>query len=253
MKAVTQKEAIISKTRRDGGLSVRYDYFGKKLSLDQNPQGFLVERYYPNPLINPHFHDVDEFQLVVGGHGRIGKWPVKPFSFHYTDAYTPYGPIVGDEDGIAFLTLRNCASGGHWTMPGNRHLMPGHAGRHFLKKFETDICNLNNGEVKTIDLIESFEDGLRVCGYYLGPGAEATALETNAGGQYHIVLGEGFLLENDKVLPSNTIIHVNRGEEALQYKAGPKGASVLCMQFALPGDRPGSNPGKIKRDNYVEL
>ncbi|MEL0107878.1 MAG: hypothetical protein VW802_13150 [Rhodospirillaceae bacterium] len=252
MRAVAPEDARKSEYQREGGTGIRHDYFGQKSDLDQNPQGFLVERSYPNPVINPHFHDVDQFQVVVEGYGRIGKRQVKPVSFHYADAYTPYGPIIGEEEGISFFTLRNCASGGHWTMPGNKQHMPGRAGRNVAQVFDTDLSGLKDGEVKTEDLIERFEDGLQVRGYHLGPNAETDALPSDGGGQYHVV-GSGYLLDGDKKLPRKSVIRVNPGEDTAHYKAGPEGASVLCMQYPFPTDRPGSDPSKMKRGEYVEL
>ncbi|MEQ8193849.1 MAG: hypothetical protein RIB59_05110 [Rhodospirillales bacterium] len=251
MRSVATYEAKQTPYQRDGGTGIRHDFFGQKSTLERNPQGFLVERSDPNPVITPHFHDVDQFQVVVAGHGRIGKRPVKPIAFHYADAFTPYGPIIGQEDGISFFTLRNCASGGHWAMPGNKQHMPGRAGRNVAQLFDTDISGLKPNEVKTVMLIEPHADNLQVVAYYLGPNAETDAIPSDGGGQYHMV-GSGFLLDGGKELPPKSLIRVNRGEDAAHYKAGPEGASVLCMQYPAPTDRPGSDPSKMKRDGYVE-
>ncbi|MBT3767250.1 MAG: hypothetical protein HOB79_20475 [Rhodospirillaceae bacterium] len=251
MRAVAKHEAGILEYERKGGMGIRHDFFGERGVVDTNPQAFLIERPYPNPVINPHFHDIDQFQVVVGGTGRIGKRPVKPIAFHYADAFTPYGPIIGEEDGIPFFTLRNCSSGGHWSMPGNKQFMPGRAGRNVAQLFDTDISRLQDGEIKQEALIEPFEDGLQVLAYYLGPNAETDAIPSNGGGQYHLV-GSGFLLDGDKELPEHSLMRVERGETAAHYKAGPDGASVLCMQYPGPSNRPGSDPSNMERDGYSE-
>ncbi len=255
MKAVATYEAKVSEYQRPGGTGLRHDFFGAKGIIDENPQAFLIERPYPNPVINPHFHDIDQFQVVVGGHGRIGKRPVKPLAFHYADAYTPYGPIIGEDDGISFFTLRNCASGGHWAMPGNKQHMPGRAGRNVAQLFDTDISGLKNTEVKHEFLIDPFEDALQVLAYHLGPNAETDPIPSDGGGQYHLV-GSGFLLDTengDKELPPKSLIRVDRDEAPAHYKAGPEGASVLCLQYPAPTERPGSDPSKMKREGYSEL
>ncbi|MEX2451242.1 MAG: hypothetical protein WD407_10340 [Rhodospirillales bacterium] len=252
MQAVASYEAEIIELQRKGGMSRRHNFFGKRGQVDQSPQAFLVERPYPNPRINPHFHDIDQYQVVVGGHGRIGKRPVKPIAFHYADAYTPYGPIIGEEEGIAFFTLRNAASGGHWAMPGNKQHMPGRAGRNIAQLFDTDISGLKEGEVRTENLIEPHEDGLQTVAYYLGPNAETDAIVSDGGGQYHLV-GSGLLLDGDKEMPPHSLIRVERGEGTVHYKAGPEGASVLCMQYPRPTSRPGSDPSKMAREGYTEL
>ena len=83
-----------------------------------------MDRLYPGARIDPHFHDIDQFQVVVDGDCRMGKKAADPVTFQYADAYTPYGPIVGAELGFAFFTLRPIASGGFFPMPGNKHNMP---------------------------------------------------------------------------------------------------------------------------------
>jgi hypothetical protein len=57
-------------------------------------------------VIKPHFHSVDQYQVVVRGVARSGKHPMCSGDFHYADAYTSYGPIVAGEGGLAFFTLR---------------------------------------------------------------------------------------------------------------------------------------------------
>jgi hypothetical protein len=251
MHAVASNQAKIEKYERKGGIGLRHDFFGQRGVVDKAPQAFLIERPYPNPVINPHFHDVDQFQVVVGGTGRIGKHKVKPMAFHYADAYTPYGPIIGEDDGIAFFTLRNCSSGGHWSMPGNKQHMPGRAGRNIAELFDTDISSLREKEVKQEFLFQPYDDRLQVLAYYLGPNAETDSIPSDGGGQYHLV-GSGALLDGKRELPLHSLIRTERGEPSPYYNAGPEGASVLCMQFPAPTERPGSDPNKMARKSYSE-
>lgn len=251
MHAVASYEVKIKEYQRKGGISLRHDFFGQGGVVDKHPQAFLIERPYPNPVIHPHFHDVDQFQVIVGGTGRIGKHRVQPMAFHYADAYTPYGPIIGEDDGIAFFTLRNCSSGGHWSMPGNKQHMPGRAGRNIADLFDTDISSLRENEVKQEFLFKASDDGLQVLAYYLGPNAETDAIPSDGGGQFHLV-GSGFLLDDEKELPLHSLIRIENGEYSPHYKAGPKGASILCMQFPVPTERPGSDPNKMTREGYSQ-
>jgi hypothetical protein len=124
MQAVASTEAKVKEIQRKGGIGRRHDYIGSPGEIEDKAQAFLVVRPYANARIEPHFHDVDQYQIVVAGDGRIGKREVRPITFQYADAFTPYGPIVARDDGISFFTLRNFASGGHWSMPGNKHNMP---------------------------------------------------------------------------------------------------------------------------------
>jgi hypothetical protein len=60
---------------------------------------YLIEQD-PNTVIKAHFHQANQFQVIVSGGGRLGKRDVAPVLVHYTDAYTPYGPINAGDAGL---------------------------------------------------------------------------------------------------------------------------------------------------------
>ena len=97
------KEIIDMQLR--GWRNLVWGYYGRLIELYDGPQAFLVDLPEPGATVEPHFHDVDQFQVIVRGEGRFGKDRVSEFCFHYADAYTPYGPIVGPAEGISFFTL----------------------------------------------------------------------------------------------------------------------------------------------------
>src|SRR5258708_35645044 len=66
------------------------------------PQAFLVEQD-PGTLIEPHFHLQDEFQVMVGGSGSLGRHAVQPVSVHYAGAHTGYGPITAGRGGVGYF------------------------------------------------------------------------------------------------------------------------------------------------------
>ena len=72
MQAIAASEADLKEiVRKDGG-GRRRDYFGTSGKITMSPQGFLVESPYANARIDPHFHDIDQFQVVVAGDGHVG-------------------------------------------------------------------------------------------------------------------------------------------------------------------------------------
>src|SRR5690242_14017160 len=109
------------------GRFVVTDFMGKNDGEGDHPQAFLVD-YTPaeGGAIQPHFHDVRQFQVVVHGEGAIGKLPISPVTFHYADAMSPYGPIVPSTDRLVFFTLRADHDPSGHPMPGSKHLMKGH-------------------------------------------------------------------------------------------------------------------------------
>lgn len=244
MQAVASTEAREMKVVRAGGTGRRVDYIGSPGTIDANPQAFLVDRLYPDARIDPHFHDIDQFQIVVEGDCRMGKKAAGPVTFQYADAYTPYGPIIGAEQGFAFFTLRPIASGGFFAMPGNRHNMPGRAGRNIAGLFDTGRPRPVAGIMVREALMESQDDGVDAVGLRLGAGAVTDGIPSDAGGQYYLVC-EGEVAQDGKTLPRHSLIHVEPGETPPTLRAGPEGADVLVLQFARPSGRPGSDPRQL--------
>jgi hypothetical protein len=53
-----------------------------------------------------HFHDHDQFQVVVAGSVDMAGEILGPGSVHYTDAMTPYGPFTAGPDGLTLMVIR---------------------------------------------------------------------------------------------------------------------------------------------------
>ena len=252
MRAVAYADAGVRAVKTPKGEGSVRTYFGEVLKVHPGPQGFLVDWTNPGARIDPHFHDIDQFQVVVRGTGRIGKKRIEPITFQYADGFTPYGPIVAEDEGIGFFTLRVAPSSGIWPMPGSRQFMPGRAGRNIAGIFRADRNPLPAGEARHEILIAATADGMTVEGQSLGPNAKAVGRASDGGGQYCLVCS-GALRHQGKVLEQNALIWVDPGEAPPHFEAGPEGASVLILQFPRPTDRPGSDPDKLAAraaDNY---
>ncbi len=243
MQAVSSQDAIEVEVVRPDRTTRRIDYIGSPGTIDANPQAFYVDRLYPAARIDPHFHDIDQFQVVVDGDCHMGKKHAGPVTFQYADAYTPYGPIVGREDGFAFFTLRPIASGGFWAMPGNRQNMPCRAGRNIAGRFDMSGPPPASGDVEMRRLMDAQPDGVDAVGIRLGPSAVADGPASDGGGQYYLVC-EGEVRVGDDLLPRRSLIHVAAGEAAPRFFACSEGADVLVLQFGRPSDRPGSDPAE---------
>ena len=83
------------------------------------PMAFLVEKEAA-AVVHPHFHQADQYQVIVQGSGRLGVHDVASVAVHYTDAYSAYGPIVAADEGVAWFTLRNAWDPGARYMPEHR-------------------------------------------------------------------------------------------------------------------------------------
>jgi hypothetical protein len=254
MAAIASTEARSREVQRPDGVGYRHDYYGTPGVIDTSPQAFLVELPYAGATVRPHFHDIDQFQVVVAGNGRIGKKALAPITFQYADAYTPYGPIVANDDGISFFTLRNVSSGGHYKMPGSKHLMACRAGRNIAGAFDTQAPLPGAGESTTETLLSAQQDGVLAIGIRLGAGAQHAPPRSDAGGQYLLVCSGSLVAEDGRQLPANSVLRTESGETGSTLIAGDNGAAVLVLQFGRPSSRPGSDPAVLAArdpDAYV--
>ena len=255
MHAVATSEARIKQVNVEGGVGQRHGYIGEPGQLNQAAQAFLVVRPFAGARIEPHFHDVDQFQVIVAGDGRIGKKAVRPITFQYADAFTPYGPIVANDKGLSFFTLRNIASGGFWAMPGNKQRMPGRAGRNIEGIFELSSGVPAAGEATRDELMPRQSDGVSAVGLRLGAHARAAGIPAEGKGQFYLVC-TGSLVADGKELPERSVIRVEPDDPAIGLQAGPRGAQVLALQFCAPCERPGTDPAKLAEratKGYVNL
>ncbi len=218
-------------------------YYGEALAVHEGPQVFLVDMPDAGSTVHPHFHDVDQYQVIVKGSGRLGREPAEPIAFHYADAYTPYGPIVGAQDGIAFLTIRKACAAGYYPMPESRHLIAGKPGRNITGKFEINKPLPRPGE-STRETLMTTEDGVEVLGLRIGPGGQAAGEPADAGDQYYLVC-TGSLLHEGRAVPPMSIVRIEPGAPLPMFHAGSTGAEILLTQLPMASARPGSDPNKL--------
>lgn len=103
-----------------GAAPVRGMYVeGNEVNDNGLPQGFLVEQP-PGSVTKPHFHEVNQFQVFVGGAGRLGKYAAGPLTVQYAGAHSPYGPIEAGNGGVIYFTLRAAWDPGAKYMPQSR-------------------------------------------------------------------------------------------------------------------------------------
>ena len=200
--------------------------------VDDDPQAYLLE-HEPGNVIEPHFHTVDQFQLFVAGSGRLGRHEVEPFAVHYTDAYSPYGPIVAGASGVAFMTLRPRRDAGAHYMPGSRDKMIRRAGRNVTRQPVLNPISVARlaDDVETVDLEAEHPDGLAIRLVRLGPAA-GTSVPNGGGGQY-LVVASGSLASDEAAVGPLSCAFVPSIVTASEMRAGPTGAEVLVLRFPV--------------------
>ena len=198
------------------------------------PLGFLVEQP-PHSVTPPYFHEVNQFQVFVGGGGKIGKHDAAPISVHYANGHTPYRPISAGEGGVQYFTLRAAWDPGAKYMPQNRDKL--NAGpRQFrlapdvVLSAPNDLSARMGGEFEPI--LNAEDDGLQASILRLGPGSKMKLPDpATGGGQYHLVVNGELDRDGNTNFNRLSCVFLTATESALNAKAGPGGLEILVMQF----------------------
>lgn len=204
------------------------------------PVAFLVEKD-PGGVIHPHFHAVEQFQVMVGGACKFGQHDIDGVAVHYTGPYSSYGPVIGTEKGYSFFTLRNGYDQGAQYMPEKRAALREGRQRWQHREAvaevpnvmsETELAALSGTQSET--LIAQEPDGVGAWRFRLPPGAAITGpAPATGGGQYWLVLSGSLTVTDPTPLSPKSCVFVGPDEAAAQPAAGPQGAEVLCLQFPV--------------------
>lgn len=195
------------------------------------PQAYLVEQP-PNSTTRPHFHQTNQFQLFVGGGGRLGKKRVDPLTVQYAGGDTPYGPIFAEEGGVAYFTLRQCWDSGAKYLPERRDLMTRGRQRQRIGVAGGALSEAASG-VKSEVLIPPEDDGLLVMRYVIPPTGSFTAPDgAAAGGQYHVVV-DGSIERDTTTLGPLSVEWADPSEGEVTFNAGAAGAEVVLLRFPV--------------------
>ena len=202
------------------------------------PMAFLVEKE-GGAVVKPHFHQADQYQIIVQGSGRLGIHDVGTVGVHYTDAYSAYGPIVAAGEGIAWFTLRNAWDPGARYMPQHRQQLREARARHQHREANSaPMPPLSDAELSRLTdasgsaVIEPGKDGLGSWRYALPAGASVTGPDpASGGGQFWIIVAGSAAIGSGSLLPVQSCVFVGPDEAASVAAAGPAGADLLCVQF----------------------
>jgi len=223
------------------------DYFGRNRAVEFNqgrapdhgmdfPQCFLVEQQ-PNQVADPHFHLIDQFQVVVGGNAMFGKRPVSGVAIHYANAYTPYGPIAAGPEGIHYITMRNRwdSTLAHFMPKARDELKPGRRRHVLVDPVSPADANALAALASpgTQDLHATEEDGLGIWRYRIPGGQAVDGPDPSKGaGQYWLVLSGGLIAGNEVLAPLSCLF-LSPDEAPIELAAAPGGVEMLGLQFPM--------------------
>jgi hypothetical protein len=205
------------------------------------PMGFLVEQS-ADSLVQAHFHAANQFQVVVGGGGMLGRQEVGPIAVQYANAFSSYGPLRAGGQGLHYFTLRNGYDPGARYVPGAAAELR-HRPRHYrvavadpgppLAEDALACLTETHGE----SLLPEAEDGLAAWRHRLPPGARLRGPAPAKGdGQYWVVVAGSLAIGDAAPLPPLSCAFVFPDEPAAEAVAGAGGAEFLVLQY--PRGRP---------------
>lgn len=205
----------------------------------QQPNAFLVEQAGDSEIL-PHFHQANQFQVFVSGHGRLGRHEIAPITVHYTSAHSPYGPILSGERGLHYYTLRDDADPGARFLPGAIAELKKGSRRYATSAPMAPPDPARIERLKRAEAIACEADGLGAVLIDAPGGTEiATAIGPQVNDRYLLVVAGAIALAGQD-LAAGCCLFLPRGE-APRISALPCGASVAIMQFPTR-DAEGSRP-----------
>jgi hypothetical protein len=202
------------------------------------PMAFLVEKEAA-AVVHPHFHQADQYQVVVQGSGRLGLHDIASVAVHYTDAYSAYGPIVAAAEGVAWFTLRNAWDPGARYMPEHRQQLRAARARYQHREATCGpLPPLTRAELAALTataggaVIAETPDGLGTWRYTVPPsGAVTGPVPSTGGGQFWLVSAGSAAVSGGALLPVQSCVFVAPEDASASFLAGPGGADLICMQF----------------------
>jgi hypothetical protein len=213
------------------------------------PQAFLVEQD-ANQVILPHFHEQNQFQVVVRGGGLLGRNPVAAITVHYAGAYTGYGPITAGPEGLWYFTLRPMMDSGAKFLPESRPQLKAGPKKHY---HSAQIVPLPESALRGLarvasTIVQDDADGMRVETIRVPPGMTTAGPDPAAGGGQFFLVTSGALRSNDKLHGRLACLWNASGADALRIEAGEGGVEVLLLQCPHALYRPSAAPATLQHD-----
>jgi rubredoxin len=215
----------------DRPASTNYPFFRSTADAPDGPMAFLAQ-YPPGDRSSTHFHQVDQFQILVQGSGDFGRHRVAPYYVHFARAFTPYGPLHADDKaGWTFMTLRSRFDPGAQRLPAALPRLQAATRNPWQVTTNVPFPPAASG-ANMLDAPEIRDDqGLFVKALTLAPGARMTAPSPANGDGQFVVVVKGSMLDGGTERRALTVSFVKPDEPALQIEAGPQGLEALILNF----------------------
>ncbi len=223
------KDKKIMRNPPSGGTTWRTDFMRPPQGVKE-PMAFLAEGT-PHRVIKPHFHEVDQFQVIVKGGGVIGKHPLSLNAVHFSRAHTPYGPLTGAEEGVGFLTLRAQWDPGAQYLDKDKEKLVAVPNRKPWQVTEAPVFEGNaDVNVRVFDHIKD-ERGLAAYALKLAPHAQVAGPDASKGNGQYLIVTKGSVNYQGKEYKAISIGFTKPDEGYFPIVAGPEGVEALVLNF----------------------
>src|ERR1700748_220558 len=202
------------------------EYTDPKPSEVREPQAFLVEQE-AGATVAPHFHYVDQFQVIVSGDGILGRHPVSPLTVHFAGAHTGYGPIIPGESGLSYFTFRASADEtGAQYLPAARARMRKGQRRNLVADYLplSTSAGLAARQQNQIDVGLEAADGLSVQLLRIAPGSSLRLPDFSLGSGVSILVAAGAVVFEGKPYGRWSCLYARPDEMSPELVASAEGA-----------------------------
>lgn len=211
------------------------------------PHALLVEQD-PEQVILPHFHEQNQFQVIVNGGGTLGRAEVAPVTVHYAGAYTGYGPITSGKDGLWYFTLRPMMDNGAQFLPESRVKMKPVPKKHW---HSAPIGTASSGELAQladvrVATIQDDADGMLIQTIRMPAGGCHQAVSPATGGGQFFLVTSGEVEVEGRRYGQWSCLWAAPGDASMTFNAGAGGAEVLLAQCPRAEYRPTFSPSLYK-------
>ncbi len=197
------------------------------------PMAYLVEQA-PDQTVDAHYHEVEQFQLFVGGSGHIGTHVLDGLTVHYAGPYSPYGPIVSGPQGVQYVTVRRDWDRGAQWMPGAAPALRAMPNRKHVTRTCEPVARCADLQalagVTLTELMSPADAGPGAWHVCAGPGALMHGDPAGSGGQFWWLVAGSVELDGVQ-LGAGDCFYLSPDEGPLACHAGAQGAELLRVQF----------------------
>jgi rubredoxin len=186
-----------------------------------------------------HFHQVDQFQVIMDGSGDFGRHPVKPYYVHFSRAYTPYGPLQADKKtGWAFMVLRSRFDPGAQRFPQSMEKLKQVPNRQPWQ-VTTDVSFPERKAAVNVQDISEIKDdqGLFTKTVAMAANARTMAPDPSIGDGQYVVVVKGSLVHEGKERVAPAVVFTRRDEPAFEIVAGAQGLEAIILNFPKVRER----------------